>query len=306
MNKYEMKEEVVYTAKIRNEKGIYIPVLVYREGSRIKEYYTGKTICTIIQRKVDITKMLEKKHRLVFYRDKYVDENGQTRYRLLQANIGVINTYKEQARKGKNLFIRNLLLTKKVENEPETKREKMTDKLKKLKSILINKVHTIYRVPIRIIDSKKSIEDFKRSVPYFEKRYTKIPGKKCSVKKNISLFEYTNIEGFILVYQTLHETYKELSTGISITCLEKDESDPNHIHVYEGISGSAHIRQEELDEATQKEIQEYLNQPTKKMKKFLSHIIVKAGQAYYEVMKTIEQPKQTKRKIQNSGGFING
>lgn len=310
MNKYEMKEEVVYTAKIRNEEGLYMPVLVYREGSKIKEYYTGQTLCTIIHKRIDITKMLEKKHRLVFYRDKYVDENGQTRYRLLQANIGVINTYKEQARKGKNLFIKKLLLTQKTGNEPETRREesKMPEisKLKKSKLRLIRKIHTIYEVPIRIINPERSIEEFKRPIPEFKKTYTMLPGKECSVKKNLSLFEYTKIKGSILVYQSLNGTYKELITGISITCIKKDESKPDNIYVYEGKSESAHIRQEEFDEATEEEIQEYLNQPTKKMENFLSETIKKAQAAYQKVMETIKDKQQQKRKIQNSGGFING
>lgn len=178
-------------------------------------------------------------------------------------------------------------------------------KLEKSRLKIIKKFHTIYKVPIRIIDKDESIQDFKRSIPDFEKRYTMIPGKECGVKKNLALFKYTNIVSYILVYQTLHETYEELLTGISITCLEKDETDPNFVHIHMGQSESAHIRFEELEEATEKEINEYSKHPKKKIKEQLSKIIVKAGQAYYEVMKTIEQPKQKKRKIQQGGGFIN-
>lgn len=178
-------------------------------------------------------------------------------------------------------------------------------KLEKLRLKIIKKFHTIYKVPIRIIDKDESIQDFKRSIPDFEKRYTMIPGNNCSVKKNLGLFEYTKPVDYILVYQTLHETFEELLTGISITCIEKDEIYPDFVHIYMGQSKSAHIRFEELEEATDNEIREYLKHPKKKIKRQLSKIIVKAGQAYYEVMKTIKHPKQKKRKIQQGGGFIN-
>lgn len=116
MNEYKMEENVVYTAKVRNTEE-YMPILVYRDGKKIKEYFTRQTLCTIIRRKVDIAERLNDEYRLVFYKEEYKDENGQTHYRLLQANKGVINTYEEQAKKGKNFFIRNVLgIEPKTEN----------------------------------------------------------------------------------------------------------------------------------------------------------------------------------------------